>query len=143
MGGPDRVPSHIRDMGETVWIDFTGRCPRIPNTLKAHAIMVWARSRGCLAEVNKLQEIIFRMYFTDGMFLDSAALVSAAEEAGLPAGQAATALEEGHFEAQVRREVTDAKNAGITAVPAFYLNGKLLFSGPQSPEAFLDAMRKA
>jgi len=140
--GPHRVPSHIREMGKAIWIEFTGLCSRTPNTLKAHALMVWARGRGSPAAVSKLQEVIFRQYFTDGIFPDIAALTSAAEEAGFSEEEVREALDSKCFEDQVRIEVAEAKNTGITGVPTFFINGKPLFSGPQTPEAFLDAFRK-
>lgn len=141
--GPQQVPSHIREMGKAIWIEFTGLCPRTPNTLKAHALMIWARGVGSPAAVNKLQEVIFRQYFTDGIYPDAAALMSAAEESGFSTEEARDALDSGCFEDQARLEVAEAKSTGITGVPVFFINDKPLFSGPQTPEAFLDAFRKA
>eukprot|EP00931_Biecheleriopsis_adriatica_P061186 TRINITY_DN36785_c0_g1_i1.p1 TRINITY_DN36785_c0_g1~~TRINITY_DN36785_c0_g1_i1.p1 ORF type:complete len:176 (+),score=38.94 TRINITY_DN36785_c0_g1_i1:362-889(+) len=141
--GATQVPSHIREMGKAVWIEFTGLCPRTPNTLRAHELMLWARTIGTPAAVNKLQEIIFRQYFTDGIYPDMDALASAANEAGFSAEEAREALQSERFRRQVQLEVAKVKGEGITSVPTFFVNGQLLFSGPQSPEAFLDAFRKA
>lgn len=104
--------------------------------------MLWAREVASPTVANELQEIIFRMYFTDGVFLDTDSLASAAKEAGLPSSEARLVLESGRFVKQAREKVGEAKRAGITAVPTFFMNGELLFSGPQSPEAFLDAFGK-
>jgi len=105
--------------------------------------MLWAREVATPTVANELQEIIFRLYFTDGVFLDTVSLALAAEEAGLPPSEARLVLESGRFAKQAREAVSEAKCAGIIAVPTFFINGEFVFSGPQSPEAFLDAFGKS
>lgn len=124
-----KVSSSLLEMGRAIWIEFTGLCPRIPNTLKAHALMAFAREVGGPVEQNQLQEVIFRQYFTDGIFLDVPALVAAAREAGLPEEEARVALEDGRFEEKVRDEVAEVVSLGQSS------------PGPQSPEVFQDAFR--
>lgn len=81
-----KVSSSLLEMGRAIWIEFTGLCPRIPNTLKAHALMAFAREVGGPVEQNQLQEVIFRQYFTDGIFLDVPCVGSCCEGSG-PSGR--------------------------------------------------------
>lgn len=137
-----KVNSDILEMGRAIWIEFTGLCPRVPNTLRAHALMAYAREVGSPADLARLQDIIFRKYFTDGIFLDLDALVSACGEAGLSEEDGRRALEDRRFEDLVRKEAAEAVNLGISGVPTFFI-GEQRFSGPQSPEVFQDAFQRA
>jgi len=143
-GGPGRhqVGQRLRDAGQPVGIDFTGLTDRFPNTMKAHCLLTYALESGGPQVQNQLQEVLFRHYFTDGKYPDVKNLVEAAQEVGLPADDAKRALEEGQFEAQVRREVSQVSGA-VTGVPYFIINGKPAFSGAQGPDAFARAFQRA
>ena len=69
-GSNNRVNVRLRDYGRKVGIDFTGKCDRYPNTLAAHQAMDYAFTHGGLAAQNTVMELLFKAYFTDGVFLD-------------------------------------------------------------------------
>lgn len=141
-GGPGRhqVNPRLADAGKAVGIDFTGLCPRFPNTAKAHALLAFALETAGAEAQNSLQEVLFRHYFTDGKYPDVENLVLAAHEAGLPQEEARKALEGGQFEAKVVKEAEAASRKGISGVPYFFINGRPVFSGAQPPKALLEAL---
>lgn len=141
--GPHQVNARLRDIGRSVGIDFTGLCPRFPNTLKAHCLLTYALEAQGVEMQNKVQEIVFRQYFTDGLYPDLKNLVQAAEEAGLPADDTRRVLEEGRYEEQVRKQVEESSRQVRTGVPAFFINGKFAFSGAQPPDMLLQELRRA
>ena len=70
-----------------VGIDFTGLCDRYPNTLLAHCLLKYTEEDAAVQD--KLSEILFRHYFTDGLYPDGANLRKAAVEAGIADVEAA------------------------------------------------------
>lgn len=144
-GGPGRhqVGDRLRQGGQAAGIDFTGLCPRAPNTVKAHALLTHVLETSGAAKQDQLQEVLFRNYFTDGTYPDVENLVAAAEEVGVSGGDARTVLEDGRYESRVRTEAAQASRSGISGVPYFSFNGKPAFSGAQPPASFLEALRNA
>jgi predicted DsbA family dithiol-disulfide isomerase len=69
-----RVGQRLKQAGAAVGIDFTGATDRAPNTVMAHALSEYAgrqeggegaKNRGLQ---NRLMEVLFRQYFTDGVY---------------------------------------------------------------------------
>lgn len=141
--GPHQVGDRLRQAGQAARINFTGLCGRRPNTVKAHALLAHALETSGAAKQDQLQEVLFRQYFTDGKYPDVANLVAAAEEVGLSGSEARTVLEDGRYEARVKREAAQASSSGISGVPYFFFNGKPAFSGAQPPSSFLQVLRNA
>lgn len=141
--GPHQVGDRIKTAGEQAGINFTGMCDRFPNTTKAHAAMTFALESAGPEVQNKLQEVLFRHYFTDGKYPDIPNLVEAAVEVGLPEAQVREALESKKYEPKVKQEAAEISRQGVTGVPYFFINGKGVFSGAQPPYAFVQELRNA
>ena len=62
------------------------------NGTKAHTLLAFAERDAGRETQNKLQEILFRHYFTDGRYPDEANLRAAAVEAGLDPDRAMAAV---------------------------------------------------
>jgi len=141
--GPHQVNSRLREVGEQAGVNFTGLCPRFPNTVKAHCLLTFVlETQGAVAQ-NKVQEILFRHYFTDGLYPDINNLVAAAEEAGLDGEPVRHMLDERIYEQRVTAEAAEASRSGVSGVPFFSFNGQAGFSGAQPAEALLKALQKA
>lgn len=132
-----RVGARLKQAGQAVGIDFTGKCDRYPNTVATHALLEYAREVDNGAKQNELAEVLFQAYFTDGIYLDTKNLVSLGEKVGFD-------------KAEVEKVVTDptrlnaAKEAaqnwsrkGVSGVPMFYMNGQKVVSGAQDPHILL------
>lgn len=142
--GPHQVNARLKQVGERAGINFTGMCPRFPNTVKAHCLLTHVLETQGAATQNKVQEILFRHYFTDGLYPDSDNLVKAAEEVGMDGEEVRQVLEARTYEQRVAEEATEATSSGVTGVPFFYFNGKAMVdAGAQPAEVLLDAMRRA
>jgi len=124
--------------GAAVGIDFTGKCDRAPNTVGAHTLLKYFEGK---PEQNRLQEILFRQYFTDGLYPDFSNLRAAAEEAGaddLDEVMAAVASKDAQKAVQV--EAAGYSRQGVNGVPFFIFNGEPQFSGAQPVSAFKRAL---
>lgn len=141
--GPHQVGARIKAAGESANINFTGMCDRFPNTAKAHAAMTFALETAGPEVQNTLQEVLFRHYFTDGKYPDTANVVEAAVEAGLPGAQVREVLESKKYDTKVKQEAAEVSSSGVTGVPYFFINGKPKFSGAQPPQALIEVLRSA
>merc|ERR1712151_815756 len=135
MGG-----ARIRDAGGQAGVDFTGMCPRFPNSTNMHAAMAFAIEIAGADAQHRFQEVLFRHYFTDGKYPDIPNLVEAAGEVGLPQEQMREALESKRYEPHVKRMAAEVLQAGVTSVPYFFINGRPVFSGAQPPQALIEML---
>jgi len=121
-------------------MDFTLKCQRTPNTLRAHTLLGWAGEMSA-SKQNEVMDIVSRQYHTDGLYPNEENLVSAAVEAGLDADAARAAITSKERQDAVQREVE--KNSGVGGVPYFLINGGGGMSGAQEAATFLQAFDRA
>jgi len=139
--GLQNVNPRLRDAGAAVGINFTGNCDRVPNSVEAHALLQYA-AMVAPAKQNKLQEILFRHYFTDGLYPSGTNLAAAATECGLDGVAALAFAQDPENKAAVVEEAR--VNAQTTSgVPFFRIGGEDAFSGAQSPSAILELIEEA
>ena len=110
---------------------------RYPNSVKAHALLEYALDTKGAVVQNNLQEVLFRHYFTDGLYPDLVNLEAAAVEVGLDAKEAVAYLQTPQASTQARAKAAANSQNGISGVPFFYINGQPAFSGAQPPERFV------
>jgi predicted DsbA family dithiol-disulfide isomerase len=111
---------------------------RQPNTTDCHRLIRWAEAIG---KAPAMKQKLMDLYFTQGADLtDRATLVKAATDIGLNADQVSADLASDKDAAEIEREATAAKEAGIEGVPCFIFGGKFAVSGAQSPEYLADAI---
>ncbi len=128
----EQAHQYLKELGSDAGIDFQfDRAEKIPNTLKAHRLLLLAEKEG-LQE--KLAERFFRAYFSEGLDLgDSKILKALAVESGLDPKQTQAWLEGSNGEKEVRLAELKAHDEGIYAVPHFVI-GEARLSGAQNPE---------
>ncbi len=128
----EQAHHHLSQLGSGAGIDFRfDRAEKIPNTLKAHRLLILADQEG-LQE--KLAERFFKAYFSEGLDLgDTGVLKRLAAECGLDAKKTTQWLEGNEGEAQVRLSESQAQAMGIHGVPHFVI-GETHLSGAQPPE---------
>ena len=56
-----RVGHHLKAAGNSVGINFTGKCPVTPNTLPAHALLDYSKEVDGGSKQNDLMEAIFNV----------------------------------------------------------------------------------
>jgi len=137
-----RVGARMKQAGQSVGIDFTGKCDRTPSTIWAHCLLQHALDTQGAEMQNKLSEVIFRAYFTDGLYPDVDNLVQLAAEVGMDGEEARGVLESGQHEEQVLKEVRGYSRGGVSGVPFFIINGQPAFSGAQDWSSFVQAFKQ-
>ena len=120
---------------EALPFDF-GAIPRTPNTLESHRLVRW--SAGQPLGQTPMVEALFDAYFAKGRDVgDAEVLAKVAAEAGYDESGARELLAGDEGRADVTREDMRARNAGITGVPCFILDGKVAVPGAVEPDVFL------
>ncbi|MBV9252196.1 MAG: DsbA family oxidoreductase [Acetobacteraceae bacterium] len=113
---------------------------RTPNTLDAHRLIWFAGDRDVQ---DSAMEAVFAAYFTHGRDIgDRAVLADCAAQAGLDPEEAAQFLASGVAEKEMLAADTAAREAGVSGVPAFFLDGYGLWSGALPAETMVQALRK-
>ena len=82
-------------------------------------------------------------YFSNGLDVkNSKILAEIAATVGISGKDAATFLASEEGVNEVMEEEKEARMAGVSGVPFFVINGQPAFSGAQSPEHFVEAIRE-
>jgi predicted DsbA family dithiol-disulfide isomerase len=114
---------------------------RTPNTVAAHALVRLAGAEGGAALQDRVAEALFAAYFTHGKDIgDPAELQRIADEAGMAPDALRRSLA-GH--AEVRKIDATLRSSGLSGVPSYLLDGKLLFSGLQEVESYVKTLAAA
>jgi len=116
--------ARVAEAGRAVGLEFRhDRMLRTPNTIKAHRLIRWAGPRQ-----DAMVETLFQAYFHDGEDIgDDTTLARLAAQAGLDGAEAYLASPA--EDAEVRAEDAQFRRIGISGVPSFALDGRVMFSG--------------
>eukprot|EP00914_Ancora_sagittata_P030903 GHVO01062384.1.p1 GENE.GHVO01062384.1~~GHVO01062384.1.p1 ORF type:complete len:165 (+),score=26.82 GHVO01062384.1:306-800(+) len=140
--GNPRVNPRLKQAGQAVGIDFSGKSDRYPNTVQAHALAEYAKEKSTALQ-DQLMEVLFRGYFTDGAVPQGEALVALAMEVGIGEDEAKNVIsDEGRLRSAKEKAVAWSSK-GVSGVPHFFFNGKSGFSGAQEPAVICQMIRKA
>ncbi|MEO1200386.1 MAG: DsbA family oxidoreductase [Pseudomonadota bacterium] len=152
-GGPDGVQEvygRITEAGLAEGISFRFEdIPRSPNTTNAHRLIRWAGAADAVDPSERIQDAVverlFQSYFLEGGDVESpdalAHAASAATDADL--GDIAARLQGPEDRDAVQAEIEHAKHIGVTGVPTFVLDSKLVVVGAHPPDVMLDAISQA
>jgi predicted DsbA family dithiol-disulfide isomerase len=114
---------------------------RTPNTVAAHAVVRLARAEGGGVLQERVVDALFAGYFTHGQDIgDHAVLERIAGNAGMRPGALQQALQ---GQAEVRKSDGAVRAMGLTGVPSYLVDGKLLFSGSQDVEGYVERIASA
>jgi predicted DsbA family dithiol-disulfide isomerase len=132
----------IRSEGAGEGIEFAfDKIAKSPNTLDSHRLVRWSASAGVQDEV---VERLFRAYFIDGKDIgDATELATVAADAGMDGELVASLLASDADLESVEREAGLANEMGITGVPTFIFDSKLMISGAREAELLARVIDKA
>jgi predicted DsbA family dithiol-disulfide isomerase len=132
----------IRKEGESEGIGFAfDRIARSPNTLDSHRLIRWAGSADVQDDV---VERLFAAYFLEGRDIgDRAVLLEVAREAGMDLEIVGELMAGDADESLVAREDALAHEMGISGVPTFIFDNRLMISGAREPEVLVRVIDKA
>jgi predicted DsbA family dithiol-disulfide isomerase len=110
----------------------------VPNTLRALSLTELARDLGLHRAVH---DRLMRAYWDEARDIgDERVLYDLALELGLDRSDVETALAGGPYADRVRMSTAEAQSLGVTGVPAFVLDRRLLVLGAQPREVFERAL---
>jgi predicted DsbA family dithiol-disulfide isomerase len=124
---------HLQHAGAQVGIDFRfDKITKRPNTLNAHRLIRWAEGQG---KGWVAKEALFNAFFTQGRDVgDKAVLIEIGCEIGLDEALLSELYASDRDVDQIKREVQEAQQIGVSAVPTFIVARKRGVSGAQPPE---------
>lgn len=136
-----RMHDHVTALAEQEGLVYNFDKAVPANTFNAHRFSHFAKDHGLQ---NIAEEILFKAYFTEGRNIDDLdTLVELGEEIGLDAAETKSVLSGNRYEAEVKQDIYEARQAGVVGVPFFVLGGKYVVSGAQDSQAFLETLEKA
>jgi len=110
------------------------------NTFDAHRLVKWAGQHN---KQTAMKQAFFEAYFGRAENIAQAdVLVQCVEEIGLNGSEAREILTSNRYADDVRQDEAKYQQAGVSAVPAYIVNGKYLISGAQEPETLIKALRE-
>ena len=90
-----------------------------------------------------MKQAFFEAYFGRAENIAQAdVLAQCVEEIGLNGPEAREVLTSNRYADDVRQDEAKYQQAGVSAVPAYVVNGKYLVSGAQEPETLVKALRE-
>ena len=139
-GGTERateILDHVTSVAAQDNITFNMDIALRANTFLAHRLLSYALLKHGAAVQVLLKERIMDAYFTDGKNIgDIDVLADCAESAGINRAEAHTFLNSDELVDEVRSEIAEAAEYGVTAVPTFIINGQWSVPGAQDVEMF-------
>lgn len=136
-----KMHDNLTKTAKNVGLEYNFDRAKICNSFDAHRLVQLAKKHRLTDE---LEERFFKAYFTDGELLsDRDSLIRLASEAGLPKEEVIGVLESDQYAEEVRKDIQEARQLGVTGVPFFVLDRKYAVSGAQDTSVFTDTLRKA
>ena len=145
-GGPEKaqkIIAHVTNVAQEAGITFNMDRAVRANTLRAHRMMHLALLHHGASAQYAMKQHLLESYFTNGRNVsDDEVLIDAALAAGVPADTARRWLDSDEGDSEVRRDIVEAGELGITAVPTFVIDGRWAIPGAQDVEVFARALKK-
>ena len=139
-GGQEKateIIQHVTSVAAQDNITFNMDIAVRANTFLAHRMLGYALKQHGSAIQIVLKEKIMDAYFTNGLNIgEISVLADCAESAGIPRPEAMTFLESDSLVNEIRAEIAEASDYGVTAVPTFIINGQWSVPGAQDVEMF-------
>lgn len=127
-------------MFEAAGLPHAPRLEKVPNSRRSLMLGELARDRGVLDD---LHPRLFDAYWARGLDLgDEGVLAEEGTAAGLDEGEIAQALQDPSYLERVLDQTRAAIEVGVTGVPAWVLDERLLVPGAQPHEVFERVMER-
>ena len=132
---------HVMQMAEGVGLHYNFDKAVVANSFDAHRLSHYATAMG---KGNEMEEELFKAYFVDGKnTADHVTLTALAVRIGLDEQAVKAVLQSDKYAAEVRQDIYEASQVGVTGVPFFVFNNKYAVSGAQDSKVFLEVLQKA
>ena len=145
-GGPERARAMIDRMTAIAaeeGLDFRLDRAWRANTLLAHRLLWLAEQPGSPVAQRDVKERLLQAYFHDGLDIgDPDVLATCAAEVGFDHDTVRRFLDSDEGMREVREDIEQAIEYGITGVPAFVINGRWSIPGAQDTDTFVNVFRQ-
>lgn len=142
-GSYDAMTHRLVALGEPERIDYRFDLAQRVSTLAAHRLLACAWATAGAELQGALKERLLHAYFTEGANVaDHPTLVRLAGEAGLDTELATRVLADDAYSAEVADDLHAAADLGLTGVPAFVVNERMLIPGAQDTDTFVRILER-
>jgi predicted DsbA family dithiol-disulfide isomerase len=151
-GGEERAAQIIRHLTDTAaedGLEFRMDRALRANTIDAHRLLWLAAQDDLVAAAGtpllqpELKERLLQAYFIDGLNVgDQLVLADCAADVGMDRDRVVAFLGSDDGVLEVRGELEEAGELGITAVPTFVFNGSWAVPGAQDADTFAQVLRR-
>jgi predicted DsbA family dithiol-disulfide isomerase len=125
----DHFASAVKAMAEESGLPFAPHPERVPNTRTALELTEWARAHGAERH-EQLHDRLMDAYWSEGRDITGwDELRACVEDVGLDSDAAQAAVESGAYAEPVDAWTDWAQSHGISAIPAFVFDQRVLVSG--------------
>lgn len=133
--------NQMMTIAEDLGLNFDSIQERLTcNTFDAHRLVKWAGEQG---QQTGMKQALFEAYFGKAEDVsDHGVLLKCVESLGLDSTKARDVLGTDQYAAEVREDEATYQKAGVTAVPAYIINGQYLISGAQEPDTLVQALQE-
>ena len=136
-----QMHEHVKEVAQEVGLTFNFEKSVLANSLNGHRLIQLAKAND-LGDV--AEELLFKAHFTDGKNIDDPeTLLRIGTAIGLVEQDVRRVLRSDDFKEEVKADELLGRSIGIRGVPFFIFNDKYALSGAQSPEIFLQTLRRA
>ena len=146
-GGPAagrRMVDQMTQVAAEVGLSFDFADATHTRTVDAHRLLHLALADGGAELQHRLKEALLAAYFTQARSMgDHRVLREVARSVGLDAARVDHVLGTDAFSDEVRHDLEQARELGISGVPFYVLDGRFGISGAQPVEVFAQALDQA
>jgi predicted DsbA family dithiol-disulfide isomerase len=113
----------------------------VANSFDAHRLIQFAKTKHLGDEA---EERLFKAYFTEGKDMcDTSTLLELAKDIGLNEAETKEVLNSNSYSAEVKKDIEEAAQIGVTGVPFFVFDRKYAVSGAQPSSSFVNVLQKS
>lgn len=136
-----QMTTQVTEMGKSVGIDFNFEKAILTNTFPAHKLIHLAKKNNLDAE---MEEELFKAHFLEGKNIgDTETLIKLGKNLGLKSDDIKEAISSQAVDLEVKHEIIEASQLGISSVPFFVIDQKYGVSGAQPVDTFKQAITQA
>ena len=130
----------VTEMASSVGLSYDFDKAVVANSFDAHRLIQYAKTKN---KGDAAEEALFKAYFTEGKnTADHAVLIALGTEIGLDAESVKTLLKGTDFSAEVKKDIAESQQIGVSGVPFFVFDRKYAVSGAQDSKVFLETLNK-
>lgn len=133
--------AYVSNMANEVGLHYDFDKAVVANSFDAHRLIQMAKQQG---KGDAAEERLFKAYFTEGKnTADHATLIALGKEIGLNETEVSKMLASDNFSKEVKQDLQEADQLGVSGVPFFVFDRKYAVSGAQNPDVFTQTLNKA